>query len=310
MKAKGWLRTERRDVRPFQDVSEILDRTELRIEKDGSFTKSTTIPVEDIDPGSIGIALKIPMLPSDVERKVELEREEISIVVIVNDYTLKKSDCIHRIKLDEINEDPYELNDKQLKSYNWKGNVSIDVAAVLSVDRSIEPNKPFLAGHWIAKKRFSLNAGKENPAFPIISLSGDGFKERGLPVDTVYYVDFVSDSLDVSFTELENAFKIYIHEDVFNSLVRNENSPQTRLAERILMTEIFACILAKYINTIDDSDLLEDGVLKSLLDRIVGSTDYKIDKLKEYANKPGYPELRSIIQSYLSLKKTFERGGI
>lgn len=304
-------RTETRVVRPFLDISEILKKSELRVEKDGVFSSSETVPIEDIDPKNLEIALKIPLPPTDIEEKNGIKREDISIVIIVTDQRLKKSACLFQMKLDEVCEDPYEFTDAQMNMFYWKGNVSIDLAAVLGIERPVEPNKPFLAGHWIAKKRFTLNARKDNPAFPIIPLPGEDFANKfNMPKDTVYFIEYISDTLNVPFSELDNTLRIYIHEDVYNSLLRNENSPSTRLQERIIMTEIFTCILAKYLTSIDAEDLTEDSVIKTLINRVEESTGYGLDSLKGYAKSGGYSELKAIVQSYLKLKRAFERGGI
>lgn len=305
-----WLRTAKRNVRPFSDISEIMGACELRVEKNGTFSSNETFAIADMDPGNLGIAVRIPLPPDDIEERTELKREDLSVIVIVDDNRLKKSECVLKKSLDEIDGEPYEFSEVQMRSFFWKGNVSIDVAMVLSGNKELEPGRPFRAGHWIAKKRFSLNAAKENPTFPLLPLKGEEFRNRGLPEATVYFVDFLYDHLNIPQSELENALKIYVHEDVFNSLVRNENAPHVRLTERILMTEILSCIMAKSLNAVNGDDLLEDGALQSIVSKLEDATGVGFERLKELAGQPGYPELRAVVQSYLELKRSFDRGGM
>ena len=127
----------------------------------------------------------------------------------------------------------------------------------------------------MAKKTFSFNAAIENPTFPIRSLKGEGFKEKfNLPTDTVYYIDFLTDSLNIPHSELENAFQVYIPEDVFNILTKNEISVTARLAEKMLATEIVSSVLARALMNYDggEQDLLPEGVVRSLTKRIETST--------------------------------------
>jgi hypothetical protein len=106
-------------------------------------------------------------------------------------------------------------------------------------------------------------------------LKGEGFKEKfNLPTDTVYYIDFLTDSLNIPHSELENAFQVYIPEDVFNILTKNEISVTARLAEKMLATEIVSSVLARALMNYDggEQDLLPEGVVRSLTKRIETST--------------------------------------
>lgn len=310
MPAQTWFRTSNRLVRPFIDVSDILEKCELRLERNGTFSSKDTFAIGDMDPGNLGVAIKIPIPPEDLETRTSLNREDLSIAIIITDHRLKKSECVFKACIDEIDGEPYELSNQQMGDFFWPGYVSIDVVILLSRDKDIIPTKPFRQGHWLARKRFSLNAENENPSFRIIPWTSEQFIERGLPGDTVYFVDFIDENLNIPFSELENALRIYIHEDIFNILSRNEGAAINRLAERILQTEILSCIIAQSLNSISGDDLIEDGVLSSLVRKIENATGVGMERLKQFSARPGHSELKAVVQSFRQLKQSFERGGI
>ncbi len=301
MNGKNWSRSESRPVRPFMDISKVLLESKLRLVRDGDFFQEETHDISQIGREDLSLSVQIPQISLD---GFSMRKEDLKLIVVANDNTLKRSEVVFSLVLDDIGVEPFEFSESQMRLFSWVGNSSIEVALVLTSDRQLDPGSPFLAGHWVAKKTFSLSKGMENPIFPILALSGEEFKKRGLPEDTVYYVDFVHDSLNIPHAEIGNAVHIFIHEDVFNAMAKNEKS--YRLAERILFSEIVACILANGLQNLDqEEEIREDGALFDLMRKVELSTGYKPEKQREFASKNGYIGLKAIFQSHLNLKRAF-----
>jgi hypothetical protein len=283
------------------DISKVLAECKLRLVHDGDFFEAETLDISQIGREDLSLSVQVPKISID---GLPLRKDDLKLIVVATDNTLKRSEVIFSLELDEIGEEPFQFSETQMEQFSWVGNSLVDVALVLITDRQLEPGSPFLAGHWVAKKTFSLSKGMENPIFPVLALSGEEFKRRGLPEDTVYYVDFIHDSLNVPHAEIGNAIHVFIHEDVFNAIARNEKS--YRLAERILFSEIAACILANGLQNWDqEEEIREDGVLFDLMRKLELSTGCKPEKQKELANKSGYIGLKALFQSQLNLKRAF-----
>lgn len=308
--ALDWARTIKRDVRPFVDLPELLEKAELRVEKNGLFSNDETVPIGELERKDLKIALKIPTLPDDIEAKTGLGTEGMRIVIIVNDHRLRKSECIRIFDIDEIGDEPYEFSESTMESFNWRGDVKIDLKLVLAADAGRSEGKPFLAGHWISSKRFSLNSASENPSFPIDSWNGEEFEKRGLPADTVYYIDISPGGLTQPLSELESALRVHIHEDVFNILSKNEGKPHARLAEKILMSEILADVLEQGLIDLRNQAGTEDGIINTLATQLGRKRGMDVRSFKANLETRGRSSLKASIQSILGLKKSFERGGM
>lgn len=308
--ATDWSRTIKRDVRPFVDLPELLEKAELRVEKNGIFSSKETLPVGELDRKDLKIAVKIPALPDDLEMISGLRAEDMRLAIVVSDHRLRKSECVKVFSIDEIDDDAYEFSESTMESFNWKGDVKIDLKLVLAADSGPSDGKPFLAGHWISGKRFSLNSANENPSFPIDSWNGEEFEKRGLPADTVYYIDFYPGGLTQPISELESALLVHIHEDVYNILSKNEGKPHTRLAEKILMNEILADVLEQGLIELGDQETSDDGIINTLVSRLGRKRSLDVKSFKSELAIRGRAGLKALIQSILGLKKSFERGGM
>jgi hypothetical protein len=308
--AQDWSRTIKRDVRPFVDLPELLEKAELRVEKNGLFSGKETMPLGDLERKDLKIAVKIPALPDDMETVIGLKAGDMRLAIVVSDHRLRKSECIKVLDIDEINDEPYEFSESTMESFNWKGDVKIDLKLVLAADSGPSDGKPFLAGHWVSGKRFSLNSANENPSFPIDSWNGEAFEKRGLPADTVYYIDFYPGGLTQPLSELESALLVHIHEDVYNILSKNEGKPHIRLAEKILMNEILSDVLEQGLIELGDQDASDDGIINTLASRLGRKRGMDVKSFKAELAIRGRAGLKASIQSILGLKKSFERGGM
>lgn len=304
----AWLRTIKRTVRPFVDISDLLNDCEIRCDKNGEFTAEESILLGDVDRSDLEIAIRVPPLPEDIAERAKTGKGSLKVIIVANDARLKKSECLCSIPIDDLKEDSYEYEIplEQLNLFAWYGRVKLEVILVLSEDQPLSPGSPFLAGQWLARKVFSLGALSENPTFPVFAAKSEEFKKRGLPEDTVYYVDFNGCNLNIPYEEIANTFKVFVHEDVFNILLRRESTNAAKLAQSMLSSEIIACVLSAALKEFDPTDtMLENGVLKWFTDKIQDSTGADLKTQKAYAAESGYPRLKTIVQSYLTLKKAF-----
>jgi hypothetical protein len=121
------------------------------------------------------ISLKIPLSIEEIAERSGLAPESISLVIIVNDLKGKKSEIGFAANIRDTDEEIILLGEETLSKFSWSGRTQIEVALVLSEGIPFESGKPFLAGHWIAKKSFMLNAAKEIPSFPVEPMKGEDF---------------------------------------------------------------------------------------------------------------------------------------
>ena len=308
--ALDWSRTIKRDIRPFIDLPGLLEKAELRVERNGLFLAHETIPVGELERNNLKIAVKIPALPDDIESIAGLRTDDMRLVIVVNDHRLRKNVCIIAFKLDEIGDEPYEFSETTMDSFNWKGDVKIDLKLLLAADAGRSDGKPFLAGHWISGKRFSLNSANENPSFPIDSWNSEQFEKIGLPGDTVFFIEFTPGGMTLPISELDGALCVHIHEDVYNIIAKNEGKPHIRLAEKILMNEILSDVLEQGLIELDNQEVSEDAIINVLANRLGRKRGKDVQAFKTELATGGRAGLKSSLQSILGLKKSFERGGM
>jgi hypothetical protein len=306
MGLRRWKRTESRVVRPFVDIRECLADCEIKVGRERDFTADEAIQITDIDMRNPEISLKIPLSIEEIAERSGLASERISLVIVVNDLKGKKSEICFATNIRDTDEEIILLGEETLSQFSWSGRTQIEVALVLSEGIPFESGKPFLAGHWIAKKSFMLNAAKEIPSFPIEPMKGEDFKTRwGLPVDTVYFVDFYRDNLDIPHEELGSSLKIYINESVYNALIRAENTSPAKLIQNMLVSEIISCILARALNSFDGTVPERGNVLDGLVSKIKDSTGKDFQTMRDWAKDAGYPSLRALVQSHVDLCRSF-----
>jgi hypothetical protein len=151
MSAESWSRIESRLVRPFTDISQALNSCQLRLERDGEFSDKASFDLSEINPEDFSMATRIPDIPT--LHDLDLPRDDLKVIVVVNDNRLKCSDVVAFPSLDQVSTD-YEFSEKDMRRFSWTGNFSTDVALVLADNRQVEADKPYLAGTGWQKRHF------------------------------------------------------------------------------------------------------------------------------------------------------------
>jgi hypothetical protein len=88
--------------------------------------------------------------------------------------------------------------------------------------------------------------------------------------------------------------------------MRAKPSSLTRkITETMMGQEIIACVLSAALRDYSlEEPMLDNGVLKSLTDKIHSRIGVNLAQQKQFAEEYGYPKLKAVVQSYTSVKKS------
>jgi len=301
-----WHRSESRVVRPFEGIDQFLNDIKLRLLREGDFVSdgSITLPstLEGIEP-AIDFSIDIKSL----KNQSEINLEELKLFVSIEDFRMKRNAMILSKKLEELPSSPWVIPKNHVEKISWGSTVKIRIALVLANDKPIEIGKPFLGGQWLAKKEFSIHKDKETPNFEIQPTKKEDFISRGLPGDTLFFVECIADDLN----QIENpmdAVAVYLHEDAYETLAQAENAASAKLIMNMILSEILSSIISHGFKHLPDGEeLIKGNLLCNLVEKLQQATDIKYENLKKISLEPGYPRLRAHVHSQLDVCKNLAR---
>ncbi len=305
-----WQRTETRVVRPFESVEACLAGVRFRLSRDADFDERTSFDVSEFELGDIGPEFRLAIDRSALRGLGSLSPPDLSLVVRLGDARLRRSELVFVGGLDNL-PDTWAVPPDVRNRFSWKFGVDASVALVLRSERSPQPGQPFMRGHWVARKDFSVRAKAEPRAFPIERWSAEGFARRGLPRDSVYWIEFMADDLNARFDDPGEAFRVCLRADVYDSLVGSQETPQGRAAMSLIAVEILTEVLWRGLRSLEEGEEIERrGLLHSAVERVRKATNATEETLRRFVAGHELSTLRTFAQAALGVRRHVARLGV
>lgn len=304
---RNWRRTETRTVRPFPSVDDCLAGVRLRVSPDADFDERTSFDPAEIGSSDIRPEFRLGLDLSALGALSSLSPADLSLVIRLVDVRLRRSEVV----LDSTAESfpqtwalPQSVRDR----LSWKFGVEATVALVLKSDRSPHPGQPFLRGHWLARRDFSVRAKAEPPAFPIERWTADDFARHQLPRDTVYWIQFVADDLNRRLEDPGEAFRVCLQADVYDTLDDTQDTGPGRAVMSVLCSEVLAEILWRGLRSLEDHEEIErGGLLQSVLARVEKATNATKEALCKFVAAGELASLRAFAQAAVGTRRVVLR---
>jgi hypothetical protein len=237
--------------------------------------------------------------------------EHLSVVISLQDMHLHRNEVVLEKNLTEVPES-WELPRETRDRFAWRSGVQATVALVLNADRQIVVGEPFLRGHWLERKVFSIRSKSEPlSTFPIEKWPADEFVRRHLPSDSVYWIEFISDDFNQRFEDPGEALHLALRDNVYDTLADNEQTPAGKAVLALILAEVVTDILWIGLKNLTATDELQrGGVLHGVLDLIRKSTGTTREQLTRYTEREeGRAWLRANVQAALGSRREIAKLG-
>jgi hypothetical protein len=300
---REWERSESRIVRPFRFSEGLFARCAIRLRPQDDFEEGAVLQTVKLNPEDVAPELRLDFHLEGIEEVVGLSLNDLEVMVSVEDRILKQTLVPYREGVRDCAGETVALPPARMKGISWAEEMRVSLALVLRGDREVEVGRASLAGHWLAKKTFSISRSKDTANFTIDVVPPEWFVKRGLPGDTTYLVEVFGTDLNQPCDRLGELVRVSLNESVNAVLARAEDSTVGRALIRGIYSDVVATVLSVGFSSYKGEELLAGGVLKVVSDKLARSTGAKINDIVRRAKEPGASELRALIQSEAGLTK-------
>lgn len=299
MAVEKWHRTEPREVRPFfenMSAASALDGCGIRLYEDGDVSTETSFELDEIDFKKLAPAVTINVPDPASWTGSSLAPEDLELILIVRHGFLKRAAVVAQVGL--AGSVPTSLT-IPLSTLNRAGggrNTQITLAICLANDRPARPGVPFVSGHWLSKKTFTLRSRTMPTLFDLRIRTDEDWVVAGFPPKTYYAVDYLG-GIDSEPEEGASVATVWVHADAHAKLTTSSlgDAMQPVLASEIITT----ILLESFHEWKDQSEVLLDSALANLLEKLGGEKPLSLAELKKLVAKPTL--LRATLQDRLSV---------
>lgn len=210
---------------------------------------------------------------------------------------LKRSYVIERQSIESPLPKQITVDAETLAQLGGGKNAQFTIALCLSDDRDPSPGLPFVTGHWLARKVFSLRSRSSPSLFDLRPRTDEEWVAVGYPAKTFFTVDYLG-GIEVEAEEGASIATVYLHSDAYNRML---TSSVGDTLQPILGAEIIFTVLNESAK--DWEGLVEvpaNSALSTVLKQLGKSSPVTIPDLKNMVrNNPGL--LRARLQDQLNV---------
>jgi hypothetical protein len=300
MKA-GWHRSEPRDVRPFFGVvraEEAVSKATIRLFDGGSpaHVDTTSFDLDDIDIARLEPAVFPELAPVANWIADGYEPGDFELLVLASNMFLKNSVVVKRFSLAASVPREVPVPREVIEELGGGRNLVLTVAVCLASDREPTPGLPFVKGHWLSKREFTIR-GKTNPSFFDIRMRSDAeWVEAGFPPKTLYSVDYIGAIAEPN-DETSNVATVWFHADAYNAMV---NEAIGEAIQPVLGAEIIAQILEASAQEWAELDTPPAGSpLATVVKRLAAGSSISLAEVRRMTEGSGRSRLRALLQDAL-----------
>jgi hypothetical protein len=306
----NWHKSETREVRPFYEVASLADAlrsAEIRLFDGSPFVAQDSFSLNDQELRRLSPSIKPNLDVQKVRASKSLKSSQLTLVVSACNPFLKRTRLIAKTPLSKAIDDEYPIEAEVLEALGGGANLQVDVSLCLDQSLAAKAGRPFLQGHWIARKTFGIRSTKLNEDFDVEPLDDEGWRRLGLPPKTLYYVNYIGGINEVQKPDQPIA-KVFIHADVYRRIATENNPRAVRALQALLAAEITTQMLVLSARDWEDVDQPErQSPLSTVLKRINKNHKMTLPELHQLATEQA-PKLKAILQSDLEVVRAVVEG--
>lgn len=296
-----WHKSAVKDVRPFfgaATLEESLGGAEIRIYDDAPFTSEIAFSIEPEQASKLSIAVR-PNLNAAAIDGGALKKDKLQLAVTAVHPFLKRTILIGQFPLSGKIPDEITIEAEVIERLGGGSNMNVELVLCLAKALPKKPGTPFLAGHWISKKSFSLRQPKPAEDYDIVPMDDEGWKAMGLPAKTLYYVEYFGGVNEPSSKDRQIA-KVRLHSDVHKKLAADSNQRLAKPLMSWLAAEIACQILATSFSDWESAEeAVSQSALATFLKQINKMQPCTLDDLRMLVRQSGMLKLRALLHSDL-----------
>lgn len=272
-----WNRVRRIPAHPFARISklgaDIIKPCGFRLWPNSAYdVDSRNYTLDSVSDTSV-IAPSFRLAPNEMAlRRLQLEASDLRLSIVMKDHLNKAYLCERQLLLSdcptEIDVAPGTL--AQVAAYG-----NIEFCLVLALNRPLDhrQGRPWLVGHILAEKTYSVRRPPPAPSFPIRFVPQTEIVQRGLPENTVWFTHYLDDS---DFDKApDEVFEVWINDIFQDDLRRLDQVPAGSLLWGAIEADVITDLVLHFIDSDDsetaptDSRSLKGG-LSNLITRQLG----------------------------------------
>jgi hypothetical protein len=190
------------------------------------------------------------------------------------------------------------LSPAMLEELGGGRNLTITVAVHLTTDRKPSPGSPFMVGHWISKKEFSIRSASGSGFYDVRPRKDEDWIAANYPAKTFYAVDYHGSICEPD----ARIATFYVHADAYTRLAADKLGLSV---QKMLACEIIVQILQESIREWGTREQAEPrSPLYTILEKIDPRGAITIRQLKSLVE--GSPNrLRALLQDESDLVRSF-----
>jgi hypothetical protein len=300
-----WRRSETRTVRPFPSLDSCIRNVRFKLSPDAEFEERISFDAPDVDPAELRPEFLLGVDHSAIAASAIASCSDLPLALVIRlvDLRLRRSELVFQSQLSTLPES-WAVPPEVTTRFAWRFGVEASVALVLTSDRPAKVGQPFMRGHWLARKDFSIRAKPQPRAFPIERWTGEDFARMELPPDSVYWIRFVAEDLNEHFEDPGEAFAVCLRSDVYDALAYAQNSAQARALFAMIAAEILAEVVCRGLGNLEAGESIKRGSLLHLaLTRIARTTGAEEEKLRRLAKEGELSALRTFAQATVGARR-------
>jgi hypothetical protein len=211
---------------------------------------------------------------------------------------LRRSVIVKQHPLSEATPAEVGLPPAMLEDLGGGRNLTITVAVHLTTDRKPSPGQPFVVGHWISRKEFSIRSAIGSGFYDVRLRKDEDWIGAGYPAKTFYVVDYHGGICEPD-TQIAT---VYVHSDAHTRLARDKLGLSV---QKILACEMIIQILQESISEWRTREQTETrSPLYTILQKINPQGPIAISELRSLVE--GSPKrLRALLQDDADLVRSF-----
>jgi hypothetical protein len=301
MKTDWQHRSEHRDVRPFFETAKAENAilgTTIRLLDDQEPMDGPSCAVEEADFAKLNPVVLPRLLPVESWMPQDYRPDEFGLVVMATNSFLRRSVIVKEYSLNEA--PPAEIGMPALMLQDLGGgrNLTITVAVHLNTDREPAPGRPFVVGHWLSKKEFSIRPASGSGFYDVRPRKDEDWIAATYPAKTFYMVDYHG-SINEPDAKIAT---VYIHQDAYNRMMGDKLGLSI---QKMLATEILIQILQESLSEWKNRDQPEPrSPLYTILHKIDPEGAMTVSQLRGLV-EGSTKRLRALLQDDAELVRSF-----
>ncbi|TIL38585.1 hypothetical protein [Mesorhizobium sp.] len=297
----SWHRTEPREVRPFfqaQSAEESLQASRIKLFKDGDISDETSFDLDEVDFQKLDPVIFPNISDPSAWLPAGISSDDLEVALVATHSFLKRSEVLESFCLSS-GEPPaqWTMAPKVLNLFAGGRNLKLSLALCLRNDREPVPGSPFIVGHWLAQKTFSIKSRATPTLFDLRTRTDEEWVAAQFPPKTLFFVEYAGGIADEG---EENTYvaRVYIHVDAHNRLV--SSSSLSGAFQPFLAAEIVLSILTESLGEWKDLEVPHPtSPLATLLKQLGKNSPLTLDALKSAVTTPA--RARAILQDHLAV---------